>query len=258
MRRVGILGGMGPEATLLLMQKIIAGIPARDDADHIPLIVDQNPQVPSRIRHLIEGTGDDPAPVLADMARRLQSAGAEALAMPCNTAHHYVSAIRAATTIPFIDMVALSASHAASLVGRGGKVGILASPAVRRTGLFDAALAAAGVTPLFPANDDPLLDIIRRIKAQGPGPEMRAALAAESSALVAAGAWVQMIACTEFSLIADAVDPHAITFDTLDRLVGGIIAFATSGAKGQSTANLQSPTQGATTPFHHPNKETTS
>ncbi len=108
MRRVGILGGMGPEATVLLMQRIIAATPASDDADHLPLIVDQNPQVPSRIRHLIEGTGEDPGPVLAAMARRLQAAGAEALAMPCNTAHHYAPAIRQATAIPLIDMVALS------------------------------------------------------------------------------------------------------------------------------------------------------
>ena len=66
MRRVGILGGMGPQATILLMQKVLDTVPAADDADHIPLLVDQNPQVPSRIRRLIEGTGDDPAPVLAD------------------------------------------------------------------------------------------------------------------------------------------------------------------------------------------------
>ena len=88
MRRVGILGGMGPQATILLMQKVLAAVPAQDDAGHIPLIVDQNPQVPSRIRRLIEGVGEDPGPVLADMARRLVAGGAEALAMPCNTAHH--------------------------------------------------------------------------------------------------------------------------------------------------------------------------
>ena len=88
-RTVGILGGMGPEATVLLMQQVIAAVPARDDADHVPLIVDQNRQVPSRIRRLIEGTGEDPRPVLAAMARRLQGRGPQALAMPCNTAHAY-------------------------------------------------------------------------------------------------------------------------------------------------------------------------
>ena len=111
LRRVGILGGMGPEATVLLMRKVLDAVKARDDADHIPLIVDQNPQVPSRIAFLIEKRGEDPAPVLAAMARQLQDAGAEALAMPCNTAHHFVPAICAATTVPFLDMVAAAAAE---------------------------------------------------------------------------------------------------------------------------------------------------
>jgi aspartate racemase len=230
MRRVGVLGGMGPEATVLLMQKVILATPAREDTDHIPLIVDQNPQVPSRIRHLIDGTGADPAPVLAAMAARLQAAGAEALAMPCNTAHHYAGAIRAAVGIPLIDMVALSAARAVLLAGRGGVLGILASPAVRRTGLFDAALATTGVLPVYPGDDDAMLTIIRQIKAQGATDAARSALASASAALLARGAGVQMIACTEFSLISDALDPGATGFDTLDELVGGIIAFATTGA----------------------------
>src|SRR5690606_39135970 len=104
MRRVGILGGMGPEATVLLMQKLIAAVPARDDADHIPLLVDQNPQIPSRISFLFEGQGQDPGPVIASMASRLQSHGAEAIAMPCNTAHHFAPLIRDAVTVPFLDM----------------------------------------------------------------------------------------------------------------------------------------------------------
>jgi hypothetical protein len=106
-RRVGILGGMGPEATVLLMSRLIEATPAADDSDHVPLIVDQNPQVPSRIARLLEGRGADPAPVLADMARRLEATGAEALAMPCNTAHYYAPAIRAAVGIPLIDMIGL-------------------------------------------------------------------------------------------------------------------------------------------------------
>jgi aspartate racemase len=64
-RTVGILGGMGPEAKVLLMQKVIAAVPAQDDAGHVRLIVDQNPQLPSRIAWLLEGGGEDPAPVTA-------------------------------------------------------------------------------------------------------------------------------------------------------------------------------------------------
>lgn len=232
MRRVGILGGMGPQATILLMQKVLDAVPAADDADHIPLLVDQNPQVPSRIRRLIEGTGDDPAPVLADMARRLVGAGAEALAMPCNTAHHYAPAIRAAVRVPFIDMVDLSVCRAAELAGVDSRVGILASPAVRRIGLFDAPLARFSVQALYPEDEAAMLATIRRIKTAGPEPETASALRAASNALLQRGAQVQMIACTEFSLLADATADGATAFDTLDVLVAAIKAFAVGDGAG--------------------------
>jgi aspartate racemase len=225
-RVVGILGGMGPEATVLLMQKVIAAVPARDDADHVPLVVDQNSQVPSRIKRLIEGTGEDPAPVLAAMARRLERAGAQALAMPCNTAHHYADVIRRAAHVPLLDMVALSVAKAKALGGEGAPVGILASPAVRRVGLFDGPMAAAGLKPLYAADEDTTLRAIRSIKANGPTDAARVALKAASAELLSRGAHVQMVACTEFSLIADAVAEGVTAFDTLDALVDEIVAFS--------------------------------
>ena len=231
MRRVGILGGMGPQATVLLMQKVLEAVPATDDADHIPLLVDQNPQVPSRIRHLIEGEGEDPGPVLAEMARRLVAGGAEALAMPCNTAHHYAPLIRAAG-VPFLDMVELSVARAAGLAGDGGRVGILASPAVRKIGLFDAALAPRGLHALYPAAEEAMLGAIRRIKATGPDHEAERVLRRASDMLLQRGATVQMIACTEFSLLAGCTAEGAAAFDTLDVLVGAIKDFATQPSGG--------------------------
>lgn len=238
MLRVGILGGMGPLATILVMQKVLAAVQAHDDADHIPLIVDQNPQVPSRLKHLIDGTGEDPGPVLAEMARRLVAGGAKALAMPCNTAHHYVPAIRAAVTVPFLDMIALSAAHAATLVGPGGQVGVLASPAVRKVGLFDEALAKHGLTGVYSQDEAAMLGAIRQIKAEGPQPAARQSLLLASNALAANGASVQLIACTEFSLIADSVAPEIRTFDTLDVLVRAIKTFALGDSvMSEKTAN---------------------
>lgn len=236
MRRVGILGGMGPQATVLLMQKVLDAVPAADDADHIPLLVDQNPQVPSRIRRLIEGTGDDPGPVLADMARRLVACGVEALAMPCNTAHHYAPAIRAAVQVPFLDMVDLSVAKAAKLAVADGRVGILASPAVRKIGLFDAAFARVGVRALYPGDEAAPLLAIRQIKAAGAGPTETAVLRAASAELLQRGATVQMIACTEFSLVSTPTVAGVVAFDTLDVLVNAIRDFA---AGGQSTTDTK-------------------
>ena len=189
--------------------------------------------MPSRLRQLLDHQSDDQGLVLAAMTARLQGAGAQALAlaMPCNTAHHYAGAIRAAVAVPLIDMVALSVAEAARLAGRGGRVGILCSPAVRQVGLFDAALLQAGLQPVYAADGDAMLAAIRSLKARGPNDEARAMLSAASARMLAEGAVIQMIACTEFSLIADALVSGATGFDTLDQLVKGIVAFATEQAE---------------------------
>jgi aspartate racemase len=177
---IGILGGLGPEATMLLQRKVMDAVPGRDDRDHIPLLIDMNPQVPSRIAHLIEGTGEDPSPTLVAMARRLENAGCFALAMPCNTAHYYVGAITGAVKIPLLNMIDLAAEHA-------------------------------------------MLVAIRQIKAEGPVPQARDALMQASLELSAAGAQMQFIACSEFSLIADNVADGAQSVDTVDLLAQAIV-----------------------------------
>lgn len=234
-RPIGILGGMGPEATILLQRRLLSAVPARDDADHVPLLIDMNPQVPSRIAHLIEGKGEDPGPTLAAMARRLQTAGAVALAMPCNTAHHYAGAITAAVDIPFLNMVDLAADHAAEALGAGGRVGMLASPAVRYTRLFETALDARGLSVVWPERDEAMLAAIRAIKSHGACAPAREALHAASADLSEAGVEFQFVACSEFSLIADSVAPGVRAVDTVDVLARAIIDFATMSQPGVQT-----------------------
>ncbi|SEL96148.1 aspartate racemase [Roseovarius azorensis] len=224
MKTVGILGGMGPEATILLMQKLLNAVPARDDADHIPLIVHQNPQVPSRIKALIEGTGEDPGPTLARMARDLHSAGAQALAMPCNTAHHYAPAVAAATPLPFLDMIEATAR---SLTAQGAqRVGMLASPATRLAGVFDAAFAAHGLTAVTLPDDSALLTIIRAVKAGETAATLGPRLHAEAETLLAQGADHLLVACTELSLMTDALPRGTPATDSLDCLTDAIVKFA--------------------------------
>ena len=229
MRRIGILGGMGPQATVLFQQRLIDAVSATDDADHVPLLVDMNPQVPSRMAHLIEGTGEDPGPVLAAMALRLAAAGADALAMPCNTAHHYAGAIRAATPLPFIDMVALSSALAHEAASGGAPIGILGSPALRRADVFDPVLAGLGREAVYPADEDALLAAIRDVKAERDPAAARGTLARAARALADRSAGAVLVACTEFSLHADAATGPAPLIDTLDVLVEATLAFARDG-----------------------------
>ncbi len=227
-RTIGVLGGMGPAATVLLMQRIIASVVAEDDRDHIPLIVDNNTQVPSRVDALVHGTGEDPGPVLALMARRLQQAGAEALAMPCNTAHHYAPLIRLSVDIPLLDMVALSVQAAAARATAGARIGILGSPALRRIGLFDAALAARGLDPVYPTDEPLLLEVMRRVKSVGPSRGAARMLDGVTRNLLAQGADLCLVACTEFSTLVQDMNRQLPLIDTLDVLVDAIHDFAFS------------------------------
>jgi aspartate racemase len=219
---LGIIGGMGPEATVELMRRIIARTPARDDADHLHLLVESSPAIPSRIAHLVDGTGIDPTPELVRIARNLQSGGATRLAMPCNTAHGYAPAIRAAVTIPLLDMVALTAARVAT-DHPGRRVGLLASTAVHATKLYARALAAHG-RQVVGANDQAaVMALIRDVKRGQTGTDARARLHALVAGL-APGADVIVIACTELSVLASGPGTPVPLVDALDVLVDAILA----------------------------------
>jgi aspartate racemase len=226
LRQIGVLGGMGPEATVALMQRLQAATPARDDADHVPLLVDMNPQVPSRIRHLIEKTGPNPGPDIADMAARLEAAGAEALIMPCDTAHHYAPHITENVQIPFLNMPVLTCAALASQFAQGSKVGILASPATNQIGLFQAHLNDVGFVALFPQDEEAVLSAIRRIKRSGPDEADIALLQEKSAEFVAQGAVAVLIGCTEFSLFSEQIKTTVPVVDALDVLVVAALSFA--------------------------------
>ncbi len=142
-----------------------------------------------------------------------------------HTAHHFADAIRAASGLPFLDMVAASVARARELSG-GGPVGILGSPALRRIGVVDRACAGAGPVLLWPRDEAALRAAIAAIKAGGSHDAPRAALRAASAELLQRGARVQLVACTEFSLVADPTAPNVIPLDTLDILVKLIRDFA--------------------------------
>ena len=232
MRRIGVLGGMGPEATVLFMQRVIEATPASDDSDHVPLLVDNNPQVPSRIRALVEGGADDPAPVLAEMASRLERCGAEALVMPCNTAHIYAAAIRAVIAIPFLSMVELAAREVAHAAPEGARIGILASPAVKQAGLFERALSESAAEILYPEDQQALLAAIRRLKASAADAEAAHAVMAGARDVIARGADLLLVGCSEFSLLRHRMEAAHPTVDGLDALVAATIRFARHGDTG--------------------------
>jgi aspartate racemase len=230
-RVVGIIGGMGPQATLDLMRRILAKTPAQGDQDHIHLIVESNPKIPSRIAHLIEGTGADPTPELVRIAGNLQRAGAEALAIPCNTAHAYAHSIRRAVSIPLLDMVQLTVDQIASS-RHVARVGLLASSAVLATELYARAFGGQGIDVVHPdrvhpAQQDELMSLINAVKRGETGMKIQTALAAIARDL-AKEADVLLVGCSELSVIAAGITAPFV--DSLDVQAQAIVDFATSSA----------------------------
>jgi aspartate racemase len=225
-RIVGIIGGMGPEATVDLMRRVIAKTPASDDQDHVHLIVESNPKIPSRIAHLIEGTGEDPTPELIRIAVNLQRAGADALAIPCNTAHAYAHSIRRAIGIPLLDMVELTVDHIAGS-RRVARVALLASSAVLSSELYAKAFANHGIVVIQPERQDEVMSLIKAVKRGETGEGIQAALAGLARDL-ADRADSLLIGCSELSVISAGITGPYV--DSLDLLAQAIVDFANSKA----------------------------
>ena len=204
----GVLGGMGPDATVDFMNRLIRLVDAKEDADHIRCIVDNNPKVPSRIKALFEGGKEDPAPCLMDMARRLEAWGADFLAMPCNTAHHYYGHIQSAVRIPVLNMIELAAKAVQRKFPHVRKVGILATSATVKVGLYEKAFGALGIETLYPdvPEQADLLALIKNVKAGQLGEAQRAALMTTGRHVLKKGAQALVLACTELSVIAPQKD----------------------------------------------------
>ncbi|KAA0256829.1 aspartate/glutamate racemase family protein [Deferribacter autotrophicus] len=126
MKRAGIIGGMGPEATLDLFKKIIKNTPAKKDQEHIPVVIDNYPQIPDRTAFLY-GKGENPLPYLLESMERLEKAGVDCLCMPCNTAHYFIEELRKRTQVTFISIVEAVLSDILKSKKEYKKIGLMAT-----------------------------------------------------------------------------------------------------------------------------------
>lgn len=224
---VGVLGGMGPDATIDFMSKVIALTTAEIDQEHIRMIVDHNPKVPDRQAAILRG-GADPGAELAAMARRLENAGADFLVMPCNSAHAFLEPVREATTIPFVSIVALSIREARSIRPDARAVGVLATDGLLATDMYQRALREAGYSPVLLQPDDlvRLMTLIRRVKAGDKSREVADEMGMLAELLASAGAEVIIAGCTEIPLVLDAAKVTVPVIASTDVLARKTVALA--------------------------------
>mgnify|MGYP001811909030 CR=1 FL=1 len=234
---VGVLGGMGPDATVDFMSKVIAATSASSDQDHIRMLVDHNPHVPDRSAAITQGIGD-PGSVLAGMAKHLQDVGADFLVMPCNTAHAFQRDIEAAIDIPYVSIIDETIAACRGI----DTIGVLATVGCKASGIYQEALAAENVSVVLPddAETDEFMQLISEIKSGDFGTGTAAGMRKLADALVARGAAGVVAGCTEIPLVLDNSMIDVPLFSSTDILAEATVAYA-SGAR-----DLNSRQQGST------------
>lgn len=221
-KTIGILGGMGPEATIDLFTKIVKGTKVRKDQDHLKIIIDNNPKIPDRTLAIL-GKGPSPLPRLVRSAKVLENAGADFMIIPCVTAHYYYEPLQRKVKIPILHIVGETLKHIQVHLKRIQKIGLIATTGTIQTGLFQKAFSYTEKKLLLPSPEVQKGWIMKAIygregiKAIGPSGRSRDLILQASHRLIQQGAEAIIAGCTEIPLVLNdgnlsvpVIDPISI------------------------------------------------
>ena len=205
--KLGIVGGVGPAATVDFMGKVVAHTPAGKDQEHIKMVVEQNPQIPDRTANLLYDE-TDPTMAMYATCKRLESAGANAIAIPCNTAHAFVERIQAHLRVPIVNMLTETVESIVDQYGSGKTIGLLATSGTVKSQVYQEAARRAGLQIITPGHDYQALVMEaiygeRGIKAGYTEGLCREQLLLAAEHLCELGANVLILGCTELPLVLE-------------------------------------------------------
>lgn len=216
---VGVIGGMGPEASVLFYQRLTAATAAGSDQEHLHVIIDSNSKIPDRTESIREGSSATLDAIVVS-ARRLQVMGAQIIAMPCNSAHYWYPQISIRIDIPLIHMI--EEVFKSIMVSGPGRVGLLATSGTVSSGVYSK--ASGDVELILPdeENQERVHRAIYSIKGAA-GQEMlgiRADLLEVVEGLRGRGAEGIILGCTEIPIVIGQKDVGELpVFDSTQILV---------------------------------------
>lgn len=224
---VGILGGLGPMATVDLFRRIVEFTPAKTDQEHLRIIIDCNPQIPDRTKAILHG-GPDPTPELIATANNLAKAGADFIVIPCNTAHYFLDRVKKEVNIPIVNMIEETAHYLKSNYPDVKCVGLLATSGTIRSNLYQKALEKVGINVLA-GDEKKIMEAIygeEGIKAGNLGEKPKKLLKEAAQELIARGAQIVIAGCTEISLVLGERDIPVPLVDPLTVLAKTAVELA--------------------------------
>lgn len=211
-KTIGILGGMGPEATSYFFELIIKNTEAQKDQAHIPLLIWNNPKIPPRTDAILH-QGKSPLPLLLEGVRILRRAGADFIVMPCITAHYYYPQITAREKIPFVDLLKETLDYAQKKIPRLKKVGLIASSGTVASRLFHRLFLKKGIEIIDPSprEQEKVMEAIfgkKGIKAGFTSGRPQKLILDIARKLIERGAEAVIAGCTEVPLVLKDKDIH--------------------------------------------------
>lgn len=202
---LGVVGGVGPAATVDFMAKVVRNTPADKDQDHLRMVVEHNPQIPDRTANLLHQHAD-PTMALFATCKKLEEEGADAIAIPCNTAHAFVARLQPYLQVPIVNMLSETVAFIAERFGAGKRVGLLATSGTVHSNVYHDAALGAGLSVVVPDADHQELVMAaiygeRGVKAGYVDGVCRGQLLTAVRHLAERGASVLILGCTELPLV---------------------------------------------------------
>ena len=229
---IGVLGGMGPEATNRLCARITQLTPAARDQEHIPVICYNNPRIPSRLDAVVHDA-HSPLPELIRTARVLEAAGANFLVLPCNSAHTYLAELQASVGIAIINMVDEVARAIRREMPEIREVGVMASTPTINNRLYHEALADQYIEINVPTEEqqEQVIEAIHGEHGVKAGFIIEPAriLTTIGEQIMSTGAEAIVVGCTEISVAFAQHPPAFKCIDSLDVLARVAVEKATKG-----------------------------
>ncbi len=219
---LGILGGLGPMSGVYFCEMLTAHTYALSDREHINFLLSSRADTPDRSSYILGQSSDNPCPIMEQEALRLERAGAQVLAIPCNTAHYFYSRICNAVTIPVINIIEEAARFAKF---SGAKcVGVLATEGTLASCAYEKFFTPLGIKIERPTavEQQIITDIIFSEIKCGKQPSLDKILSV-CRAMHSRGCESVILGCTELSIIKGRYALPDYVFDSLELLALRVI-----------------------------------
>ena len=238
-KTIGILGGMGPEATSYFFELIIKNTKAEKDQEHIPVIIYSNPEVPPRTDAILK-KGENPLPYLVEGVRILREAGADFIAMPCVTAHYFLDEILAQERIAFLNLLDETLLYVKRKIPALKRTGLISSTGTLKSRLFHDIFTKEGIEVIGPDDEEQeqVMEAIfgkQGIKAGFSSGRSREIIQGAARALIQRGAEAVIAGCTEVPLVLKEEDIPVPLIEPLQILAEVSILKAGYELKGDSS-----------------------